>query len=174
MNKQRAIEVTVGVFVIIAILCLIFLAIRVSGLTSSSYSNTYQVTASFENVGDLKARAPVTIAGVRIGKITNIHLNPQTYQAVVTMEIDGKDKVPVDSTANIFTAGLIGSNYISLTPGFSEQYLKNGSVIQRTNQALILQNVIGQLLFSLKSDSGKSKTSDTTSLQETAASTGGA
>lgn len=158
MNKQRAIEVAVGIFIIIAILCLIFLAIRVSGLTDSSYSNTYKVTADFENIGDLKNRSPVRIAGVSIGKITDIELNSQTYQAVVTMEIAGKDKIPLDSTANIYTSGLIGSNYISITPGFSEQYLKNGGVIARTNQALILQNVIGQLLFSMKNSSSKSDT----------------
>lgn len=159
MHNQRLIEVVVGIFIIIAILCLIFLAFKVSGLTSYSYSNAYTVSADFQNIGDLKPRAPVTVAGVRVGEITAISLDDASYTAKVTMRIDSTDKIPVDSTANIYTAGLIGSNYISITPGFSEEYLKDGGQITRTNQAMILQNVIGQLLFSLKSGDSKSQSS---------------
>jgi phospholipid/cholesterol/gamma-HCH transport system substrate-binding protein len=151
MARQRLFELCVGCFMIIGLLALVFLAFKVSGLTSFSSGNTYRVTAAFDNIGDLKVRAPVTVAGVNIGQITEITLNPVTYRAVVTMDIDHEDKIPVDSTANIFTAGLIGSNYISLTPGFSDEYVKNGGKIDRTNQAMILQNIIGQLLYSFKS-----------------------
>lgn len=160
MAKQRFADVSVGVFMLLGVLALLFLAFKVSGLTSFSYSNSYQITASFENIGDLKIRAPVTIAGVRIGEITKINLNPQTYQAIVTMRIEGQEKIPVDSTANIYTAGLIGSNYISLTPGFSEDYLKNGDVLARTNQAMILQNIIGQLLYSFTNKGDDDKKTD--------------
>lgn len=161
MLRQRGIEFIVGLFMIVCILCLLFLAFKVSGLTSFSYANSYTVTANFQNIGDLKVRAPVTIAGVNIGDISDIRLNPQTYEAVVTMRIYSSAEIPVDSTANIYTAGLIGSNYISLTPGFSDQYLKNGGQITQTNPALILQNLIGQLLYTLKGGEDKEKSSTT-------------
>jgi phospholipid/cholesterol/gamma-HCH transport system substrate-binding protein len=160
MSRMRFVEFLVGLFILIAIVAFVFLAFKVSGLTSYSSSDSYQITASFQNIGDLKVRAPVTIAGVSIGEITDIKLNPQTYEAIVTMQIKSAAKIPEDSTANIFTAGLIGSNYISITPGFSETILKNGQRLQRTNQAMILQNIIGQLLYSFKS--GDSKKSDST------------
>lgn len=159
MSRQRVFEFCVGIFMILGIVALVFLAFKVSGLTSYSSGSSYNITASFQNIGDLKERAPVTIAGVRIGQITSITLNPETYEAVVHMRIDGNDQIPVDSTANIYTAGLIGSNYISITPGFSEAFLKNGGKIERTNQAMILQNIIGQLLYSFKGGSDDKKSS---------------
>src|SRR3990167_4847966 len=146
MARQRIIEICVGLFMILGILAFGFLAFKVSGLTTYSYGDSYTITADFQNIGDLKVRAPVTVAGVKVGLITDIQLNTETYEAVVTMRIDHSDLIPVDSTANIYTAGLIGSNYISITPGFSDQYLKNGGVLERTNQAMILQDIIGQLL----------------------------
>lgn len=157
MGRQRVAEISVGIFMILGILALIFLAFKVSGLTSYSYANSFSINAPFQNIGDLKVRAPVTIAGVKIGEITDIVLDEQTYQAVVKMRIDNGTEIPVDSTANIYTAGLIGSNYISITPGFSNVFLKEGDVLQRTNQAMILQDIIGQLLYSFKggSDSGE-------------------
>jgi phospholipid/cholesterol/gamma-HCH transport system substrate-binding protein len=127
-----------------------FLAIKVSGLTTLNNSDTYQVTADFVDIGDLKVRAPVTIAGVTVGRVSNIDLDPKTYEAKVTLEIENHiNNIPIDSTANIFTAGLLGSNYISITPGFSEEFLKDGAMIEKTNQAMILQNIIGQLMYSL-------------------------
>lgn len=151
MNRQRYINLIVGAFMIAAIVSLIVLAFRVSGLTSYTAANTYTVTAAFTNIGDLKVRAPVTIAGVTIGRITDITLNAQTYKAIVTMQIDkNENNIPTDSTASILTAGLLGANYIGITPGFDTTFLKEGSVIENTNQALILQNLIGQLMFSLK------------------------
>jgi len=171
MGRQRVAEISVGIFMIIGIAALIFLAFKVSGLTSYSYSNSYNIQASFENVGDLKVRAPVTIAGVKIGEITDIQLNPQTYQATVYMRIDHQEQIPIDSTANIYTEGLIGSNYISLTPGFADTYLKNGDTLERTNSAMILQNIIGQLLYSFK---GGSSDKDKSSGDATNGSTEGA
>ncbi len=144
---------------ILGIAALVFLALKVSGLTSYSYGSSYKITASFQNIGDLKERAPVTVAGVRIGQVTKITLDPVTYEAVVHMRIEDHDQLPVDSTANIYTAGLIGSNYISITPGFSDTFLKNGGKIERTNQAMILQNIIGQLLYSFKNDSSDQESS---------------
>jgi phospholipid/cholesterol/gamma-HCH transport system substrate-binding protein len=161
-GKQRLIETSVGVFIILGIVALAFLAFKVSGLTVFSGGETYRVSAEFESIGDLEIRAPVTIAGVRVGEVSSIDLDPTTYQAMVRMHIDDGIKIPEDSTANIYTAGLIGANYISLTPGLSETYLKNRGKIERTNQALILQNVIGQLLFSLKSDSKEKSAKENT------------
>ena len=157
MGRQRIAEICVGIFMILGIVALIFLAFKVSGLTSYSYADSYYIQANFQNIGDLKARAPITIAGVRIGEITSITLNQQTYEAIVKMRIDDNAEIPVDSTANIYTAGLIGSNYISITPGFASDYLKNGDTLERTNQAMILQDIIGQLLYSFKSGSGTDK-----------------
>jgi phospholipid/cholesterol/gamma-HCH transport system substrate-binding protein len=158
MSQKRLLEFIVGLFILIAIIAFVFLAFKVSGLTSYSTSDSYDITASFQNIGDLKVRAPVTIAGVSIGEVTDISLNPTTYEAIVSMNLARKDKIPEDSTANIYTAGLIGSNYISITPGFSETNLKNGERLQRTNQAMILQNIIGQLLYSFKSKDSKKTT----------------
>ncbi len=157
-NREKMMNFIVGCFIIAGIVALIVLAFRVSGLTTYSGANTYRVTAEFQNVGDLKDRAPVTIAGVTIGRITDIALNPSTFKAVVTMQIDQHDnQIPMDSTASILTAGLLGANYIDITPGFDETYLKEGSRIQNTNQALILQNLIGQLMFNLKGDKKQGK-----------------
>lgn len=167
MLRQRGIDFIVGVFVIICILCLLFLAVKVSGL-NLSHSSRFTVTANFQNIGDLKVRAPVTIAGVTVGSISSITLNPQTYEAIVTLDINKGTPIPVDSTANIYTAGLIGSNYISITPGFSNDNLQDGGKITQTNPALILQNLIGQLLYSMKGDG---KTTDKKS--ETTATAGG-
>ena len=152
--KQAVIETVVGIFIILALICLIILAIQVSGLSNYRHQRSYEVTAAFNNIGDLKIRAPVTIGGVRIGQVVNIALDPKTFQAIATFSINKQyNNIPVDSTANIYTAGLLGSNYISLTPGFSDKNLKNGDQIQNSHSALILQNLIGQLLFSLKGDS---------------------
>jgi phospholipid/cholesterol/gamma-HCH transport system substrate-binding protein len=156
MLKQHHIEFLVGLFMVAGLAALSILAFRVSGLTTLGNHETYQVTAEFTNIGDLKVRAPVTIAGVTIGRVVKIDLDPQTFKAIVSLDIDNRHQViPIDSTANIFTAGLIGSNYISITPGFENEYLKQGGRIENTNQALILQNLIGQLMFNLNKDKDK-------------------
>lgn len=156
MKSQRLFEFVVGIFIVLGALAFSFLAIRVSGLSQFNHHPAYKITAAFTDVGDLKPRAAVTIGGVTIGRVTTIILDPKAYRAVVTMEIEKtENKIPTDSTANIFTAGLIGANYISITPGFDSTYLQDGGEIQNTNQALILQNLIGQLMFELKSNKGK-------------------
>jgi len=148
--RQRYLEFFVGIFIVLAVLAFAFLSFKVSGLADFATQNTYTVTAYFTNVGDLKARAPVTIAGVTVGRVRSITLDPKTFQAIATLDIDKKDNnIPTDSTANIYTAGIIGSNYISLTPGFDETVLKNGDKITNTNQALILQDLIGQFMYNI-------------------------
>lgn len=154
-------EILVGVFMIAGAIALLVLAFKVSGLANYSYAHYYHVTADFDNIGDLKVRAPVTIGGVKIGQVTKIALDNTTFRARVTLAIDDKMSVPTDSSASIFTAGLLGSNYISLTPGFDDTSLKEGGHIQITHPALILENLIGQLLFSFK-DGKKDKDSSST------------
>ena len=150
MLLQRTIELFVGLFVIGAILALIFLAFKVSGLTSFFNKEGYRVTAEFDDIGQLKVRSPVKIGGVTVGEITQIKLDPTSYRAVVTLHIDAKVKhIPNDSSASILTAGLLGDNYIAITPMYAQQFLKEGSVIQETHSAMILEKMIGQFLFSV-------------------------
>lgn len=151
--REKTIEITVGLFMLAGILALLMLALKVSGLSNTVGFEGYQVSANFDNIGSLKVRAPVTIAGVRVGQVTQIRLDPGTFKAVVTLKIDkNKNAIPEDSSASILTEGLLGSNYISLTPGFDDTYLKEGDVIDSTHSALILENLIGQFLFSINKD----------------------
>jgi phospholipid/cholesterol/gamma-HCH transport system substrate-binding protein len=156
--RKYGIEFIVGLLMIAGVIAFVVLAFKVSGFTTFATRDTYQIIAEFTNVGDLKVRAPVTIAGVAIGQITKIKLDPKTYRAVVSMKIiNGHKDIPIDSTANIFTAGLLGANYISITPGFEDIYLQDGGKIEKTNQALILQNLVGQLMYTLKNKDEKKK-----------------
>jgi phospholipid/cholesterol/gamma-HCH transport system substrate-binding protein len=147
-------ELIVGLFMLAGIVAILMLALKVSGLTKLSNDNSYTVTAAFDNIGDLKARSQITISGVRIGQVQSIELDPQTYRAIVTMKINNHyNDIPVDSSAKILTQGLLGSNYISITPGFQNVFLKNHSAIEQTQSAMILENLIGQLLFKVNNDS---------------------
>ncbi len=145
--KSRTGDVVVGIFVILGALAFLFLALKVSGLTSLSDNGGYLLKANFNNVGDLKVRAPVTLAGVKVGNVESIGLNAKTYQATVTLKIMPNIKLPGGTTASIFTEGLLGNNYISLTPGYEESNLKPGALITDTHSAIILENLIGQLIF---------------------------
>lgn len=150
MLSQRTIEIFVGLFLIISILALITLAFKVSGLTGFFHREGYDVTAEFDDIGQLKVRSPVKIGGVTIGEISQIKLDPSSYRAVVTMRIDSRvTDIPNDSSASILTAGLLGDNYIAITPMYSQSFLSNGSVIQETHSAMILEKMIGQFLFNV-------------------------
>lgn len=157
--RVKASETLVGLFMLAGMLALLVLALKVSGLsTTLNGSNGYFVTANFDNIGSLKPRAPVTIAGVRVGEVANIRLDKNTFRALVTMRINATEtNIPADTSASIFTQGLLGANYISLTPGYEQVYLKNGDALDNTHPALILENLIGQLLFSITKDSGEKK-----------------
>ncbi len=150
-QPQRWIEITVGFFLLIGILALLMLGLQVSGLSTSLTSkNSYEVTANFDNIGDLRPRAPVTISGVHIGEVKSISLNPVSFKAIVTLTLnDNKMLIPDDSAASIYTAGILGSNYIELTPGFDDTSLHQGSMITSTHSALILENLIGQLVYKI-------------------------
>ena len=151
MKCEKRIEIAVGLFMLAGILALLLLGLKVSGLSLHVKPAGYHVTAQFANVGGLKPRATVSIAGVKIGRVEKITLNPKNYRADVVLAIDAKAvKIPTDSSASILTAGLLGTNYISLVPGFDETFLKDHDRIVDTTQAMILENLIGQLIFNMK------------------------
>jgi phospholipid/cholesterol/gamma-HCH transport system substrate-binding protein len=152
---------------ILGILALVFLALKVSGLTNFRSTGSYTVTADFDNIGSLKIRAPVSIAGVKIGEVSAIDLDPETFRAKVILKInENTNKLPIDTSASIFTQGLLGANYISLTPGYGESFLHEGDKIESTSPALILEKLIGQLVFSLKNNSDKSDKENKTEKKE--------
>ena len=151
----RTMEIGVGVFVAIGLAALLMLAMQVSNLAALGGGETYRVKAHFENVGGLKVRSSVTMSGVRIGRVAEIAYDSQRYNAVVTLEIDARyDYIPRDSSAAIFTAGLLGEQYVGVEPGGEEAVLSEGDEIQLTQSALVLEQVIGQFLYSQASKGG--------------------
>ncbi len=158
MFHSKTVEIGVGLFVALGLAALFMLAMKVSNLTTFSGDIGYDITGRFENIGGLKVRSPVTMAGVRIGRVKAIGFDDQTYQAVVTMGIEPQyTHIPVDSTASIFTAGLLGEQYVGLEAGGAEQYMKQGGEIKLTQSALVLEQVIGQFLFSKAAEGAKGK-----------------
>lgn len=150
MLPQRLIESLVGLFIIFAAIALSVLAFKVSGLTSLFPPETYTISAQFDDIGGLKVRSPVKIGGVQIGEVSRIGLDPVTFKAVVSMKIKDKfDEIPDDSSAGIFTAGLLGDNYIAITPMYSKTYLKNGGKIDITRSAMVLEKLIGQFIYKM-------------------------
>lgn len=148
MFNKRAIELAVGVFVALGLGAVALLAFRVSNLTTTEVSNPYQVQARFDNIGGLKTRAPVTMAGVRIGRVRGISFDNDRYQALVTMDIDGRyERIPIDTSASILTSGLLGEQYVGMEPGGAEEYLRHGDNIQLTQSAMVLERLIGQFLY---------------------------
>jgi phospholipid/cholesterol/gamma-HCH transport system substrate-binding protein len=153
MINRKSLELWVGLFVAAGILALAMLAFKVGNLTTVDVVDGYQVKANFDNVGGLKVKAAVTVAGVRVGRVTGIAFDSNKYQAIVTMDIDGQYKnIPMDSTANILTSGLLGDQYIGVEPGGEETYLKNGDTILRTQSALVLEKLVGQVIFNKASE----------------------
>lgn len=151
--RSKSLEFIVGLFMLLGLAGLALLAFKVSGLTDFGNHHYYKLIAEFDNIGGLKARAPVTISGVKIGRINSIQIDPETFRAKVVLYINNDmHDLPDDTSASILTQGLLGSNYISLTPGFSKENLKPGDHIQTTHSALILENIVGQIMYSLKDD----------------------
>ena len=147
MTNRKTVERWGGSFVLAGVIALGILAFRVGNLSSADVTDGYRVEASFENIGSLKVRSAVTLAGVRIGRVAAIRTDPDSYQAIVTLNIDGRYKnLPTDSSASILTAGLLGEQYIGLEPGGSDEYLKEGGKIQLTQSAMVLEKLIGRVL----------------------------
>jgi phospholipid/cholesterol/gamma-HCH transport system substrate-binding protein len=157
MSKQRYVDFSVGLFMLLGVLALLVMSMKVSNLSGFMSHDSYDVFADFTDIGGLKVRAPVTVAGVKIGEVAHIELQSGELNAKVTMRLQSDKKIPYeDSSARILTEGLLGSNYISIVPGFEDEenkdhpYLQNGDVIGKTQEAIILENLIGQLLFNIK------------------------
>ena len=141
---QRSIEIIVGVFMLLGFAALVFLALQVSGLSMDSQRSTYKIYAQFDDLGGLSVRGRVSMAGVTIGKVSNVSLDKEAYVALVEMEIySDVDNLTTDSVASIQTAGLLGEKYISLSPGADEEYLVDGETIFDTQSALNLEKLIG-------------------------------
>jgi phospholipid/cholesterol/gamma-HCH transport system substrate-binding protein len=156
MKQTRTIEIVTGAFIILGLAALYVIATSATNISSYGENKGYVVTAEFNNIGGLKPRAAVTMAGVSIGRVTDIKLDPKSFAAVVTMQIDGHyNQIPDDSTASILTSGLLGEQFIGIDAGGSDKFLKQGSQIQYTQQALVLEKLIGQFLSKATDSSSK-------------------
>ncbi|BBN59819.1 outer membrane lipid asymmetry maintenance protein MlaD [Hydrogenovibrio marinus] len=157
MFRRSSIEIWVGAFVLMTLVALIFVAFKVSNFQGFQDKPTYQVSALFSNIGGLKVRAPVKISGVVVGRVDSISVDQRTYRAKVVMDIYKEyNKLSLDTSASILTSGLLGDQYIGLTPGADDEFLKNGDQIDIAQSALVLEELIGQFLTKL-SDSGNKK-----------------
>ena len=154
--ERTTIDLWVGVFVALGLAA-------IGNLTSSNIGETYTVTAAFENIGGLKAHAPVKSAGVVIGRVDGIVFDSKAYEAKVTIKLDKRYQFPTDTFANIYTAGLLGEQYIGLEAGGEEAVLKNGDKITHTQDAVVLEKMISQFLYNKASDT---KSSDTAKAAE--------
>jgi phospholipid/cholesterol/gamma-HCH transport system substrate-binding protein len=164
MKNERSLEIGTGLFVVLGFAALAFLTTQLPGSKLSLASKTagYQLTARFENVGDLQAGAPVSMAGVKVGRVSSVSFDSTDYKAVVSLSIDKAfNKIPDDSWANVETAGLLGAKYIGLDAGGSETYLANGGKIENTQSAMVLEKLINKLFsaFAGKSDSSSEEKS---------------
>jgi phospholipid/cholesterol/gamma-HCH transport system substrate-binding protein len=147
--NSRALEILVGFFMLLFLGAMFVLAMKVSNLTSLASPDGYTLVAKFENIGGLKARAPVSASGVRVGEVVDISYDAETFEARVTLSIDkAYATFPLDTTASIYTAGLLGEQYIGLDPGAEEDYLQDTDEITLTQSAIVLERLIGQVLFS--------------------------
>ncbi len=152
----RRIETMVGFFVLLGVAAIVFLALKAANLASFGQIDGYRVTAKFDNIGGLKPRAPVRSAGVTVGRVTGITLDPKSFQGVVSMEINKDIQFPKDSSAKILTAGLLGDQYIGIEPGADDKNMEPGGRIVQTQSAVVLENLIGQLLFDRTASAGSS------------------
>ncbi|MEL7024536.1 MAG: outer membrane lipid asymmetry maintenance protein MlaD [Pseudomonadota bacterium] len=146
MQQTKSVEIGTGAFVLLGFAALFFLTTQTSNLQSFD-DGYYDVTAHFDNIGGLKVRSPVSMAGVRIGRVQSIEFDRERFDAVVVLRIDARyDQIPDDSDASILTAGLLGSQYVGLQPGGSDLYLESGSELEFTQSAIVLENLIGRFL----------------------------
>ncbi|KJF86205.1 outer membrane lipid asymmetry maintenance protein MlaD [Photobacterium phosphoreum] len=156
MQQNKRLELWVGVFVLAGICAFLVLAFKVANIQSFGSTETYTLKAHFDNIGGLKVRSPVKVGGVTVGEVTSITLDKQTYVPIVTVEINKKyGYFPETSSASILTSGLLGEQYLGIRPGFIDtdtEMLHNGDLIEDTKSALVLEDMIGQVLYSLGGD----------------------
>ncbi|MCG6969368.1 MAG: outer membrane lipid asymmetry maintenance protein MlaD [Gammaproteobacteria bacterium] len=153
MQHTKMVHLWVGLFVAIGIASLFMLAMRVSNITAFAETEGYQLTLNFDNIGGLKVRSPVTMAGVVIGRVSEISFDKEIYEAEVKVTIENQyDNIPEDTSASIFTSGLLGEQYIGLEAGGSDTFLKQGDRFKLTQSAVVLEQLIGQFLVSKASE----------------------
>jgi phospholipid/cholesterol/gamma-HCH transport system substrate-binding protein len=150
--QRTTMDLWVGFFVMAGIGALLLLALKIGNLGTYSAADSYTLVGNFENIGGLKVRSPVKSAGVVVGRVTDIQLNTQTFDAAVTMNIDSRYQFPKDTFASILTAGLLGEQYIGLAAGGDEALLKSGDKVMKTNSAIVLEDMIGRFLFNKASE----------------------
>ena len=155
--ERTTIDLWVGIFVALGVAALLGLAMKVGNLTTNTIGETYSVTANFENIGGLKPRAPVKSAGVVVGRVDGIQFDSKSYEALVTIKVDKRYPFPKDTFANIYTAGLLGEQYIGLEAGGDPDALKNGDKITHTQDAVVLEKMISQFLYSKASETNDKK-----------------
>ena len=161
MRANRTLEIGTGLFVLLGFAALLFLTTQLpaSGVKLGGAKAGYHVTAEFDDIGDLKVGSPVTMSGVRLGEVSGIRFDPKDFKAVVTLRIDLQyNQIPEDSYASIQTQGLLGGKYIGLSPGGLDTYLKNGSRIEQTQSAIVLESLINKFFanYSSKGSNGDS------------------
>ena len=157
MRRSGSVDFVTGLFVFLGIAAIFWLVLATSNYRAYKQTEGYTVTARFSDIGSLKVRAPVTMAGVPIGRVVRIYLDKERFQALVFMRIGSNfDHVPVDTSASILTAGLLGEKYVGLQPGAEEEYLVEGSEITFTQSAVVLENLVSKYLFN-KTEEGTTK-----------------
>jgi phospholipid/cholesterol/gamma-HCH transport system substrate-binding protein len=160
MRATRTVEFSTGLFVLLGFAALFFLVTQITNRELSVNGSSYEVTAQFENVGSLKPGAAVSMAGVTVGRVDSIVFDQDVYKAVVRMRINSSfDRIPDDSDASIMTSGLLGGQYVGITPGGAEEYLKQGDRIEFVQDALVLENLINQLAASFSNRNNQSQDS---------------
>lgn len=150
--SRKLLDLWVGFFVVVGFTALLFLALRVANLSGESFAETYTLSAKFDNIGGLKVRGPVKSSGVVVGRVSEISFDPQAYEAVVKLTIDGRYQFPKDTFASILTSGILGEQYVGLDAGGDERMLKSGDVVAKTQSAVVLEKLIGQFMFNKASE----------------------
>jgi len=153
--ERTTLDLWVGVFVVAGIGALVMLAMKVGNLGTYNGSETYQVSAYFDNIGGLKPKASIKSAGVLVGRVTSISLDAERYEAKVDMSLDQRYQFPKDTYASILTSGLLGEQYIGLMPGGDGEMLSNGQQIRKTQSAVVLEDLIGKFIFNQVDESSK-------------------
>jgi phospholipid/cholesterol/gamma-HCH transport system substrate-binding protein len=153
MRANYKVEFASGIFLLLGIVAMIWLATRATDYGQEIGKETYVISARFANVGDLRDRAPVKIGGVTVGMVESIELDPVTFEAIVKMRVSSRfDEIPSDTGASVFTSGVLGDRYIGLEPGGAPDMLTHGDELFITQSALVLEQVIGKYLFNAGSD----------------------
>ncbi|MBT0962670.1 outer membrane lipid asymmetry maintenance protein MlaD [Denitromonas iodatirespirans] len=145
--SRSTIDLWVGLFVLMGGAALLFLALKVGNLSAASFTESYTIEARFANIGGLKVRAPVKVAGVVVGRVADIRYDNERFEAVVSMAVESRYEFPRDTIGAILTSGLLGEQYVGLEPGGDERMLKAGDVLKITQSAVVLEKLIGQFLF---------------------------